>query len=322
MRIVALFLLSRAWPVRLPRIVVLGVTGMLGHKMFQRLGERFPDTYGVSRDLTTSPRFHSVALLRSPRVLQGLDALEWDELAGLLRRLHPDYMVNCIGIIKQRGEARAAIPSLLINSVLPHRLAQIAAEWDGRVIHFSTDCVFSGSKGDYGEEDPSDAQDLYGRSKYLGEVATSNALTLRTSIIGRELAEFRSLLEWFLASQGKKVQGYQKTLYSGVTTNYLASLVVRLIESHPRLHGLYQVASQPISKYDLLCLIRQVFRLDIDIQPVPGEVSDRTMQAERFFAATGFHCPGWPALIEELYTDPTPYEEWRTEAHAATLQTI
>ena len=117
---------------RPPRIVVLGVTGMLGHKMFQRLAERFPDCYGVSRDLTTSPRFHNITLLRDPRVLQGFDAQEWEGMARLLRRLHPDYIVNCIGIIKQRDEARAAIPSLLINSVLPHRLAEVAAEWGGR----------------------------------------------------------------------------------------------------------------------------------------------------------------------------------------------
>ena len=166
------------------------------------------------------------------------------------------------------------------------------------MIHISTDCVFSGRKGAYREEDPSDAVDLYGRSKFLGEVATTNALTLRTSIIGRELSEFRSLLEWFLAQRGKTVQGYQKSLYSGVTTNYLAGLVARLIESHPGLHGLYQVASQTITKYDLLCLIRRAFRLDIEIQPVEGEIADRTMRADRFLAATGCACPSWPELIE------------------------
>lgn len=305
-----------------PRIVVLAVTGMLGHKMFQRLGERFPEVYGISRDLTTSARFRNVALLRNPRILQGIDAQEWDGLERLLQWLRPDYLVNCIGIIKQRDEARAAIPSLLINSVLPHRLAEAAGAWGGRMIHFSTDCVFNGHKGGYREEDPSDAEDLYGRTKFLGEVAAANALTLRTSIIGRELAEFRSLLEWFLAARGKRVQGYQKTLYSGVTTNYLARLVAQLIESHPTLQGLYQVASQPISKYDLLCLIRQVFGLDIEIQPVEGELADRTMRADRFLAATGLRCPGWPDLIEEIYQDPTPYEEWRTEIHAATLQAV
>ncbi|MGH9647425.1 MAG: sugar nucleotide-binding protein, partial [Bryobacteraceae bacterium] len=195
-------------------------------------------------------------------------------------------------------------------------------EWGGRVIHFSTDCVFSGHRGEYREDDLPDAEDLYGRSKFLGEVAAPNALTLRTSIIGRELAEFRSLLEWFLAQRGKRVRGYQKALYSGVTTNYLAGLVARLIESHPGLHGLYQVAAHPISKYDLLCLIRQVFGLDIEIQPVEGEVSDRTMLGDRFLAATGYRCPGWPELIDEIYKDPTPYQEWRTEHHAATLQTV
>lgn len=305
-----------------PRIVVLGVTGMLGHKMFQRLGERFTEVFGFSRDLVTSPRFRAVELLRNPRILQCMDAQSWDELHSLLWRLRPDYIVNCIGIIKQRQDASAAIPSIVINSVLPHRLAEAAEVWGGRVIHFSTDCVFSGRQGRYSEGDPSDAQDLYGRGKFLGEVASANALTLRTSIIGRELAEFRSLLEWFLAQRGRTVQGYQKALYSGVTTNYLAGLVTRLIESHPDLQGLYQVASQPISKYDLLCLVRQVFRLDIEIEPVDGERCDRTMLSDRFFAATGYRCPSWQEMITELYKDPTPYEAWRTERHETTLQTI
>jgi dTDP-4-dehydrorhamnose reductase len=305
-----------------PRIAVLGVTGMLGHKMFQRLSERFPEVFGVSRALVTSSRFRDVELLRNPRILQGIEAQSWDGLQSLLWTLRPDYIVNCIGIVKQRQDASALVPSLLINSMLPHRLAETAAKWDGRVIHFSTDCVFSGRQGQYREEDPSDAQDLYGRSKFLGEVTSANALTLRTSIIGRELAEFRSLLEWFLAQRGSAVRGFKCALYSGVTTNYLAGLVGSLIESHPALHGLYQVAGQTISKHDLLCLVREVFRLDIEIEPVEGETCDRTLRADRFLAATGYRCPGWPDMIAELYEDPTPYEAWRTVPYETTFQTV
>ncbi len=307
---------------RQSRILVLGVTGMLGHKMFQRLSERFSDVFGTSRDMVSSPRFQNVALLQNERVLQGVDAAAWSDLERLLRQLRPDYIVNCIGIIKQRKTARDPIPSLLINSLLPHRLAEVAREWNGRLIHFSTDCVFSGRKGAYREDDPSDAEDLYGRTKFLGEVASSNALTLRTSIIGRELAEFRSLVEWFLAQRGKRIQGYQKALYSGVTTNYLAGLVSNVIEAYPNLHGLYQVASEPISKYELLCLIRDVFQLNIEIQPVDGEVCDRTLRADRFLAATGYRCPSWPELIAELYHDSTPYDVWRKEHYETTLQAL
>lgn len=305
-----------------PRILVLGVTGMLGHKMFQRLGHRFPEVFGTSRDLATSPRFKNVELLRNPRILQVIDAQDWSGCKRMLQTLRPDYVVNCIGVIKQRRDASAAIPSLLINSLLPHRLAETVGEWGGRVFHFSTDCVFSGLKGEYLEEDSSDAKDLYGRTKFLGEVASANALTLRTSIIGRELADFQSLLEWFLAQRGKDVLGYEKAMYSGVTTNYLADVVGRLIEFHPELNGLYQVASQPISKYALLCLIRQIYRLDIEIRPVEGEVCDRTMRAERFEAATGFRCPNWQDLITELYMDSTPYDSWRKESHEAAHQAV
>ena len=295
-------------------IVVLGVTGMLGHKMFQHLSGQFPNVLGTCRDLVTSERFREVAILRDPRILQGVDA---ESLEALVRRLRPSWIVNCVGVIKQREAASEAVPSILINSLLPHRLAATAAQWGGRVIHFSTDCVFSGRQGMYREEDISDATDLYGRSKFLGEVAAANALTLRTSIIGRELAEFRSLLEWFLARRGGKVQGYRKAMWSGVTTNYLSSLVAWIMASHPSLHGLYQVAAQPISKYDLLCLIQRVYGLDIAIEAVEGEVCDRTLRGDRFVAATGIETPAWEQLIGELHSDTTPYDEWRTSQYAA-----
>lgn len=301
-----------------PNIVVLGVSGMLGHKIFQRLKDRYDGVWGVLRESATSPRFERVSLLRDPRIVQGVDAQDWPELEDLLTRKRPDYIVNCIGIIKQRPEAADPIPSLLVNSLLPHRLAEAASRWGGRVIHFSTDCVFSGLRGRYTEEDPPDPQDLYGRSKLLGEVAAPNALTLRTSMIGRELAGFRSLLEWFLAQRGRTVQGYQRAIYSGVTTNHLAGIVAGLIESRTDLTGLYQIAAQPITKFELLCLIRDVFRLNVEVRPVPGESCDRSMLADRFAAATGHRCPGWPQLIEDLHNDPTPYEEWRS--HEAIVQ--
>ena len=241
-------------------VLILGVTGMLGHKIFQHFSGRFPDIYATCRSLVTADRFNRVTLLQDPRVIQCVDAGAWEPLRALLRDLRPAWIVNCVGVIKQRDAAKNAVPSILINSLLPHRLAEASAEWGGRVIHFSTDCVFSGRKGMYAEGDEPDALDLYGRSKFLGEVTAENALTLRTSIIGRELAEFQSLLEWFLARRGQKVQGYRKALYSGVTTNYLAATVGDIIERSPDLQGLYQVTADPISKYDLLCLIGRVFR--------------------------------------------------------------
>ena len=249
------------------KVMVLGGAGMLGHKMFQALRKRFAGAFCTIREDIRKPPFDSVELLQGDEVVPGVDVTDFPALEAVLSAFRPEYVVNCVGVIKQRAEAVSPIPSITINSLLPHKLAQMAAHWGGRVIHFSTDCVFSGKRGGYTEEDHSDAEDLYGKTKFLGEVAVANALTLRTSIIGRELTEHRSLLDWFLAQNHKTVRGYRRVIYPGVTTNYLAELVASIIQEHPGLNGLYQVASEPISKYDLLCLLREAYQLDVRIEP-------------------------------------------------------
>jgi dTDP-4-dehydrorhamnose reductase len=292
------------------KVLVLGGEGMLGHKMFQILGERFAARCTIYGSLD-DPFYRGIDIFRPERVIERVDAMDWPRLERLLLDLRPEFLVNCVGIIKQREEARSPIPTITLNSLLPHRLAEVAARYGGRVVHISTDCVFSGRKGSYTEDDQSDAEDLYGRSKYLGEVTGENALTLRTSIIGRELAQFRSLLEWFLGQRGE-VRGFTRVLYSGVTTNYLARLVGRIIEERPTLSGLYQVVSPPISKHDLLTMLKEAYHLDTRIVPDAHEVSDRTMVGEKFVRATGFDQPSWPALVAELAADPTPYDKWRS----------
>jgi dTDP-4-dehydrorhamnose reductase len=284
---------------------------MLGHKMFQILGARFHDTGCTMRGRPDEPLFAGVDLLRTKAVIPEVDAADLVVLDRLIADLRPQTIVNCIGIVKQRPEARDAIPSITLNALLPHRLAAVAKTVGARVIHFSTDCVFSGREGGYTEDDVSDAADLYGRSKFLGEVKGPNALTLRTSIIGRELYNFASLLEWFLAQKGKTINGFRQVLYSGVTTNLMARLVGDLIDHHPTLTGLYQVAGPWISKHDLLCLARNAFKLDVDIVPDDVEVNDRTLVGDRFRAATGFVAPSWEEMLTEVAADPTPYQSWR-----------
>jgi len=293
------------------KILVLGGDGMLGHKMFQTLSARYPDTCCSVRGSIEEPFYRRIDLFRREKILEKVDAMDLPALGRTLREVRPAYIVNCVGVIKQREEAKAAVPSITLNALLPHKLAEFAEEWDGKVIHFSTDCVFSGKRGGYTEDDPSDAEDLYGKSKYLGEATAGNAITLRTSIIGRELSHFRSLLEWFLAQKGKTIRGFRRVIYSGVTTNYLARRVGDLIGDHPHLSGLYQVTSAPISKHDLLCLLRDAFRLDVKIVPDEQEVSDRSMVGDRFMKATGYVCPPWPDLASDLADDPTPYGKWR-----------
>jgi dTDP-4-dehydrorhamnose reductase len=285
---------------------------MLGHKLFQVLRQRFTGVVATMRQDPFAGPLAKVELLQGEDVVPGVDVMDFDPLRARLEAWQPEFVVNCVGIVKQRDAAKSPVPSITINALLPHRLAEAVANWGGRVIHFSTDCVFSGRKGRYREDDPSDAEDLYGRSKYLGEVSAPNALTLRTSIIGRELAEHRSLLDWFLSQNGKKVPGFRRVIYSGITTNEMAEVVTRVIRDCPHLTGLYQVVSEPISKYDLLVLIRDAYGLDLELEPSDREVLDRSMVGERFRDASGYSAPSWPELVRHLSTDPTPYREWGT----------
>jgi dTDP-4-dehydrorhamnose reductase len=292
-------------------ILILGGEGMLGHKMLQTLRKHFPNVACTLHREKANPRYANIELFQSGIIYDQLDVMDLDVLDEFLCGVQPTIVINCIGIIKQRRATNAAIPSITINSLLPHRIANTLSQWGGRLIHFSTDCVFNGKLGNYYETSPSDAEDLYGKTKYLGEVTDSHALTLRTSIIGRELSHFQSLLEWFLRQKGKTIQGYTKVIYSGVTTNYLAGLVARLLKEKPKLSGLYQVVSHPISKHDLLCQLRDAFKLDITIIPIECERSDRSMCGNKFIEATGMVTPDWPTLIDQLSSDVTPYEQWQ-----------
>lgn len=296
-----------------PRIVVIGGAGMLGHKMFQVLRERFPGAVCTMLEDPKAPPLQNVTLLQGDDVAAGVDVMDTASLSRLLASHRPDYVVNCVGVIKQRAEAQLPIPSIAINSLLPHQLAAMAATWGGKVVHFSTDCVFSGKRGRYTEDDPSDAEDLYGRSKYLGEVAAENALTLRSSIIGRELMNRKSLLEWFLSQNHRTVKGFRRAVYSGVTTNEMANVVSGLITSASPLSGLYHVVSEPITKHDLLRLLRDAYALDIEIVPDDADATDRSLIGDRFREATGYVAPPWPELTRNLADDPTPYGDWVSE---------
>ncbi len=290
-----------------PRVLVLGVSGMLGHKMFQVLGRTFGDVRGVMRARKSAPEIAPYGFLHGDAVLDCVDLADWAAVKAVLAETNPDIVVNCVGVIKQRVEATSAIPSISINALLPHLLAEHLATTGGRVVHVSSDCVFSGLRGDYAEDDLSDADDLYGRTKHLGEVATANAVTLRTSIIGRELMRHDSLLDWFLRQRGRRIKGYRQALWSGVTTNHLAEVVATVIAEHPNLSGLYQVSSGRLSKYDLLLRLREAYNLDVVIVPDDDVRIDRTLRGDRFAAATGYRPPDWSELTAQLVADTTFY---------------
>jgi len=292
------------------RILVLGGGGMLGHKVFQTLSRQFSDVWCTLRASREDPPWNRIPLFMSGRIVNNVDALRLNAVDALLQDLRPSVIVNCIGAIKQRAAAADAETSITLNSVLPHRIVRVAREWGGRLIHFSTDCVFSGRKGWYTETDEPDATDLYGRSKHLGEAAVGDVVTLRTSFIGRELQHHQSLLEWLLAQRHRKIRGFRRAWWSGLTSNHVAELVGELIRRHNTVSGLYNVSSGRISKYELLLKLRDGLNLDVDIEPDDTLECDRSLSGQRFEEATGYRCPSWDALIRELAQDPTPYETW------------
>jgi dTDP-4-dehydrorhamnose reductase len=279
------------------RVLILGGDGMLGHRLMRTLAGAHDVRVTLRRPLAEYRQF---ALFSPGNTLDGLDAADWPRLAEAVRQSAPEVVVNCIGIVKQRKDARSPIPSLEINALLPHRLAELCAALGARLIHFSTDCVFSGRKGAYTETDAPDPQDLYGRSKLLGEVADAPGLTLRTSIIGRELSRKTGLVEWFLAQRGT-VRGFRRAVYSGLTTAEMSRLVGRLATEHAGLHGVWHVASRPITKYELLVTFAdKLGRTDVEIVPDDTFVCDRSLRSEPFEAATGYQPPTWDDMLTEL----------------------
>jgi dTDP-4-dehydrorhamnose reductase len=245
-------------------------------------------------------------------MIGGVDASNFDTVIKAISVVRPDVVVNCIGVIKQTAAASDPIISLGINSILPHQLANHCRLLRICLIHISTDCVFSGKKGDYSEDDISDAEDLYGKSKYLGEVGGDSCLTIRTSIIGRELSTRWGLVEWFLAQRGKNVEGYAKAVFSGFTTIALGRVLIDVIQNHPTLHGIYHVSGHPINKYDLLVGLREAFNLSTVIEPHFEIAIDRSLNSSKFRRATGFKPEPWNQMLTELAEDAAIYEHWRS----------
>lgn len=279
------------------KILVLGASGMLGNAMLRVLAEDGAhDVYGTAR--SAGVRRHFAAPL-AERIVAGVDVENADALARLFDEVRPQAVINCIGLVKQLAAADDPLLALPINSLLPHRLARLCALVGARLVHVSTDCVFDGRKGNYRETDPSDAEDLYGKSKYLGELAYPHTITLRTSIIGRELEGAHGLVGWFLAQQGK-VKGYRKAIFSGLPTVELARVVREFVLPRPDLSGLYHVAVAPIAKYELLKLVAAAWGKTIEIEPDDRVVIDRSLDATRFREATGYVAPPWPELVARM----------------------
>ena len=280
------------------RILIIGTSGMLGSAMFRLLkSSSFHEVFGTVRSLRS---LAGSALEGSSGLVDGVDTGDFDSVIAAFAAARPTVVVNCVGLVKQLATSEDPLAVLPINSLLPHRLARLAAATGARLVHISTDCVFSGKAGGYVETDPADAQDLYGRSKFLGEVSAPNAVTLRTSIIGHELQSAHGLVGWFLAQSGT-VKGFTHAIFSGLPTVVLAEVVRDHVIPNRALSGVYHVSSAPIDKFSLLKLVAEVYAKATVIVPDAGLRIDRSLDSTRFRAATGFAPDDWPSLVRRMH---------------------
>lgn len=280
------------------RTLVLGATGMLGNAVLRVFGaDANFDVVGSARSMSLLNRLPDGL---GQRVLSGFDLESPDALNRLFAAVRPQLVINCVGLVKQLSAANEILDAVPLNTVLPHRLAMLTQACGARLIHVSTDCVFSGRRGGYLEDDFADADDVYGRSKFLGEVDYPHAITLRTSIIGHELQGGRSLIGWFLSQRGP-VKGFSRAVFSGLPTVELAHVMKDFVVPRPELRGLYHVSAAPIDKCSLLRLVAAAYGRDNHIEPSDQLVIDRSLDSTRFRRATGYEPPAWPDLVRSMH---------------------
>jgi dTDP-4-dehydrorhamnose reductase len=286
------------------RAIVLGASGMLGHKLLQRLRGSIDTAGTIQTDKLDSTLKNALA---GTKLYCNVTAECLQSICDAIDDWRASIVLNCIGVIKQAKAATDPVPSIAINALLPHQLAHLSAARKAKLIHFSTDCVFSGNRGNYTEDDSPDPTDLYGRTKLLGEVHAPGALTLRTSIIGHELRGHLGLIDWFLKQRGGNANGFSEARYSGLTTLALAEVVAQVVQSHADLNGVWHVSSNPISKFDLLQIVNRVYGLDIELAKDQSFVCDRSLNSSRFRARVGWKPATWEDMIISMHAEAADY---------------
>ena len=282
------------------RILILGATGMLGYSLFSNLQEcESLDVFGSARKIEGKEHFFKKYL---SSLVFDVDVNSNSQLEQAIKTVNPDVVINCIGLIKQHSVAKQHVEAIEVNSLLPHRIARLCSRNNAKMIHFSTDCVFSGTDGYYSEESLPDSTDIYGKSKYLGEVCYEPHLTLRTSIIGHELSSSVSLVDWFL-SQKNQVNGYSKAVFSGLPTSYIAKVLVESILAAPEISGLYHLSVASIDKFTLLKQIAERYNKKIAINESKELVIDRSLNSQKLIQRLKLDLPTWPELIEYMHKD-------------------
>ena len=279
------------------KILIIGANGLLGNALLKFFS--INKNFIVAGTVRNKNSLKNLDFKKNIKIYDKIEAQKPDNFLKVFKKFNPDIVVNCIGVTKQNTRIKRPDIIIFINSVLPHYIADLCTKCRARFIHISTDCVFSGLKGNYKECDFPDANDLYGRSKFLGEVIKSNSITLRTSIIGHELSRNKSLLNWFL-SQNKKVKGYRKAVFSGLPTYEIGKIIHEFVIPNTTLKGLYHLSSNPINKYDLLCMIKNVYKKNIKIIPDDKVIINRSLNSLNFQKKTGYSPKNWEILVREM----------------------
>ena len=288
------------------RIIVIGATGMLGHKMLQVLSSDFENSvYGTIRK--NKNEILKFDFIPNYNYIENVDIENIENILSTLDRIRPQVIINCTGVTLRKTDNSSLEKNYSVNAYFPKILSLWCENNRSKLIHFSTDCVFDGSKGNYTESDYPTANDIYGRSKFLGEISHPNVLTLRLSIIGREIFNQSELLEWFLSQKNKKISGYSDVFYTGVTTNFLATEVVRIIKKFPELYGLYHLGSEKISKFELLQMANKIFDNQTLIFEDKSKKSDKSLCCDKYIKKTNFIKPNWVSMLQDLKNDTTSY---------------
>lgn len=281
-------------------VLVLGVNGLIGHTLYRKLQNAGFETYGTMR--RKKSEFHDYAFLQTDNIVDSVHVQSVEDITDVIQHIKPAVIINCIGITRRKAEISDSIQAIKINALFPHELASLCMDQSIRMIHLSTDCVFSGDSGSYTEDSIPDASDMYGRTKAMGEVTDNPCcLTLRSSFLGTEICDRTELLEWLLAQSGKTIKGFTNALYSGVSTVFLSSVIVDILNDYPKLSGLLQIASEnPISKYELLCLAKEAFNLEVEINPDYSYTSDKSLSGKRLKDIIMYRVPSWKNMLQEL----------------------
>ena len=289
------------------KILIFGATGMLGHTLFNFLGQKDSDlkTFGIVRDESD---FRFFTKDQAKKLISAKIDIRYEDINKIIEKVEPDLVLNCIGLIKQDNKSKSSIDSISINSLLPHIISKVCDDNKIRLIHFSTDCVFLGTKGNYSERDDPDSNDLYGLSKLLGEVNSPYHLTLRTSIIGHEIKKKLGLLEWFL-NEKNEIKGFSNAIFSGLTTFEIAKFIKNFIIPETKISGIYHLSSEPISKYNLLKMINELYDVNHKITKFDEIIIDRSLNSNQLRRLTGYSPPEWEQMISEMKEWNKNYEK-------------